>query len=89
MKRLVSLPALVAHAAHASASTTFAPDDPRAIRAPFFTTGFVLSLLLWPLGVLMGSIYCFHSKWRSAGVAMITLGLIAGLVSMLVYWSLR
>ncbi len=90
MKRTVSLPTLVAHAAHASASDpAFAAEDPRSVRAPFFTAGFILSFLLWPIGAVMGSAYLFHARWRAAGLAMIIIASLAGLVSSLVYWSLR
>jgi hypothetical protein len=90
MKRTVSLPALVAQATtDLAVSPAFGPDDPRSIRAPFFTAGFLLSLFLWPVGALMGAIYLFHARWRAAGAAMLALALVAGVVSSLVYWSLR
>ena len=90
MKRTVSLPALVAHAAHASSGTVSYPaDDPRAVHAPFFASIFVLTPLLWPIGIVMGIVYLCNARWRAAGAAMLGLGLVAGLISTAVYWSLR
>ncbi len=91
MKRTVSLPALVAHAASAPASGVSTPlvNDPRTIHAPFFTTIFVLSPLLWPIGIVMGVVYLCNSHWRAAGAAMLSLGLTAAVLSSLVFLSVR
>jgi TRAP-type C4-dicarboxylate transport system permease large subunit len=88
MKRTVSLPAMVAHAAQAS-SVSYPADDPRSIHAPLFTTIFVLTPLLWPVGIVMGIVYLCNARWRAAGAAMLSLGLIAALISTTVYWSMR
>jgi|GEM_PF-5107612 len=88
MKRTASLPVLVAHAAHA-ASPSFPADDPRSVHAPLFTAIFVLTPLLWPVGIIMGVVYLCNARWRAAGAAMLGLGLVAALISTAVFWSLR
>ena len=90
MKRTASLPVLVAHAAHAASPTAAYPaDDPRSVHAPLFTTIFVLTPLLWPVGIIMGVVYLCNARWRAAGAAMFSLGLVAALISTAVFWSLR
>jgi hypothetical protein len=85
MKHGVSLPAFMAPASPAPA----AKDDARAVHPPFFTASMVLSPLVWPVGVVMGLAYLCLPRWRSAGTAMLVLGLLSAMIGWVVYVSLR
>ena len=70
------------------APARFQTDDEARKSHPYFTTCFLLTPILWPIGVVTGLLYLFDPKWRSAGKAMLTVGVISGMLATLVFLSL-
>lgn len=67
-----------------------APTQPAGLsHPPLFTTSMVLSPLVAPVGIIMGCLYLCAPKWRGAGAAMLTMGLVSAMLAGLVFLSLR
>lgn len=85
MKHGATLPALMAPASPKPA----AKNESRLVHPPFFTTSMLLSPVISPVGIVMGLAYLCLPKWRSAGGAMLGLGLFSAVLAWLVYLSIR
>lgn len=83
MKHTLRLPSVFA------APPLPAMENGPASTRPYFTIFLLLSPVIWPVGIAMGLLYLCYPRWRSAGATMLTLGLISGALSALVYLSIR
>jgi hypothetical protein len=85
MKHGATLPAFMAPAS----PTPAAKENSLSAHPPFFTASMLLSPIISPVGIVMGLAYLCLPKWRSAGGAMLGLGLCSAALAWLVYLSVR